>query len=208
LPIAAGGSPLAAAQTPSPSPAASQNPSPMVESTRAHERLAPKELDGVTRSFAGPMAKPVELFVPANARNGDVVGLVVHFHGAAWLPHQAAAGLGTPSAAAVVNLGTGSGVYDRAFADPSVFDSLVAGVTREASSAVGKPVRAGHVTLVGFSAGHGAIRAILREPRHFAHVEAVLLLDGMHTSYVPDRTVLAAGGALDTTNLAAFADYA
>jgi hypothetical protein len=64
------------------------------------------------------------------------------------------------------------------------------------------------VTLVGFSAGHGAVRAILREPRHFARVDAVLLLDGMHTSYVPEGTGLATGGALDTTNLAAFADFA
>jgi hypothetical protein len=64
------------------------------------------------------------------------------------------------------------------------------------------------VTLVGFSAGHGAVRAILREPQHFARVDAVLLLDGMHTSYVPEGTVLATGGALDSTNLVAFRDFA
>src|SRR5205807_923590 len=100
------------------------------------------------------------------------------------------------------------GVYDRAFADPAVFDSLLTAVTREVSAAVARPERVGRVTLVGFSAGHGAVRAILRDPRHFARVDAVLLLDGMHTSYVPERTVLAAGGVLDTTNLAAFADFA
>jgi len=81
-------------------------------------------------------------------------------------------------------------------------------VTREVSAAMGHAARVGRVTLVGFSAGHGAVRAILREPRHFARVSAVLLLDGMHTSYVPDGTVLAAGGALDTTNLLAFANFA
>ena len=74
--------------------------------------------------------------------------------------------------------------------------------------AAGRAARVGRVTLVGFSAGHGAVRAILREPRHFARVSAVLLLDGMHTSYVPEGTVLAAGGALDTTNLTAFAAFA
>ncbi len=36
----------------------------------------------------------------------------------------------------------------------------------------------------------------------------MLLLDGMHTSYVPEGTELAAGGQLDTTNLAAFAQFA
>jgi hypothetical protein len=73
---------------------------------------------------------------------------------------------------------------------------------------MGKPARVGRITLVGFSAGHGAVRAILREPRHFARVDAVLLLDGMHTSYVPEGRVLAEGGTLDTTNLAAFAEFA
>jgi hypothetical protein len=180
----------------------------MVEETRAHERLAPRELGGIRRSFAGPAGKPVELFVPDHVRSDSIVDLVVHFHGAAWLPVQAVAGLRGHFVAAVVNLGAGSGVYDRAFADPAAFDSLLAGVVREVSAAIGRTGRIDRVTLVGFSAGHGAVRAILREPRHFARVGAVLLLDGMHTSYVPDRTVLAAGGTLDTTNLVAFADFA
>jgi hypothetical protein len=132
----------------------------------------------------------------------------VHFHGAAWLPQQAVAGIASHPVAAVVNIGTGSSTYHRAFADPAVFDSLLAGITREVSAVIGKGTRPGRVTLVGFSAGHGAIRAILLEPRHFATVDAVLLLDGMHTSYVPEGTVVAAGGALDTTNLVAFADFA
>ncbi|PYO10317.1 MAG: hypothetical protein DMD30_03300 [Gemmatimonadetes bacterium] len=146
--------------------------------------------------------------MPDRARTRDVVDVVVHFHGAAWLPEQAVAEIGDHTVAAVVNLGTGSGAYDRAFADPAVFDSLLAGVTREVKAAIGEAARIGRVTLVGFSAGHGAVRAILRDPRHFARVDAVLLLDGMHTSYVPDGIVLAAGGALDTTNLVAFADFA
>lgn len=200
-----------AAQTPvqTPPPAASQNPSPMAEATRAHERLTPKALGGTTRSLAGPAGKPVELWIPDHAGASGFVDLVVHFHGAAWLPEQAVAGLaGHNTVAAVVNQGTGSGAYDRAFSDPAVFDSLLAGVAREASAVAGTPVRIGHVTLVGFSAGHGAVRAILRDPRQFAMIDAVLLLDGMHTSYVPEGTVLAAGGTMDTTNLVAFANFA
>src|SRR5574341_1762382 len=94
---------VAAAQNqPPPRP---QNPSPMVEHTRAHERLTQKELRGLTRSFSGPLDKPVELWVPDNARNRDRVNLVVHFLGAAWLPAQAVALLKDPTVAAVVNLG-------------------------------------------------------------------------------------------------------
>lgn len=180
----------------------------MVDATRAHERLAPKELAGTTRSFVGPAGKLVEMFVPKHARNDDAFDLVVHFHGAAWIPEQAVAMLGGFTVAAVLNIGTGSGAYHNAFADTTAFDSLLAGVTREISTAIGRGARIGRVTLVGFSAGHGAVRAILREPRYVARVSSVLLLDGMHTSYVPEGTTLAGGGALDTTNLAAFADFA
>ena len=198
----------AGAQVPTP-PAAAQNPSPMVEDGRAHQRLAQVELRGTMRAFAGPAGKPVELFVPERVNGRDVVDLVIHFHGAAWIPDQAVASLRRSDlVVAVVNLGTGSGAYHRAFADPTVFDSLLATVSREVAATVGGEARVRRVTLVGYSAGHGAIRAIIREPRHFARVDAVLLLDGMHTSYVPEGTVLAAGGTLDTTNLNAFADFA
>lgn len=198
---------LASAQVTSP-PAASQNPSPMVETTRAHQRLVQKKLAGVIRSFDGPGGKPVEVRVPDHARDRDAFDLVVHFFGAAWLPEQAVAALDDHTVTAVVNLGAGSGVYDRAFTDPAAFDSLLAGVTREVAAVTGHMARVGHVTLVGFSAGHGAVRAILRDPRNFGRVDAVLLLDGMHTSYVPEGTPLAAGGALDTTNLVAFEQFA
>lgn len=180
----------------------------MTEDTRAHERLVSTDVGGIARSFVGPGNKPVELLIPDRARTRDVVDLVVHFHGAAWIAQQAVAGVGDNIVTAVLNLGTGSGAYDHAFTDPSAFDSLLANITREVSAAVGHEARIGRVTLVGFSAGHGAVRAILRQPRNFARVDGVLLLDGMHTSYVPEGTVLAAGGTLDTTNLVAFANFA
>ena len=202
LPLARG-----TGQIPTPPPA-SQNPSPMVEQTRSHERLSPRDLGGTRRTFTGPAGKPVELWIPEHARQSDAIDLVIHFHGAAWLPEQAVAGVNDHTAAAVVNLGVGSGAYHSAFSDPAAFDSLLADITREMSVATSKPERVGRLTLVGYSAGHGAVRAILREPRHFARVDAVLLIDGMHTSYVPEGTTLATGGALDTTNLTAFADFA
>ncbi len=191
-----------------PPPAASQNPSPMTESTRAHERLVQRPLEGARRSFVGPAGKTVEVFVPERQRRREPFDLVVHFHGAAWLPEQAAAGIRDAPVTAVLNLGTGSGAYDRAFADPSAFDSLLAAVTREVSVATGAASRLRRLTLVGFSAGHGAVRALLRTPRHFAAVDAVLLIDGMHTSYVPEGRVLAADGTLDSTNLVALAEFA
>lgn len=193
-------------------PPAAQNPSPMVELTRAHERLTPRELGGRAASIPGPAGKPVEVWIPdgmgAGGGGAGAFDLVVHFHGAAWLPQQAVAALGGGAVAAVVNLGAGSGAYGRGFADPGAFDSLLAAVVREVAAGAAVAPHLGHLTLVGFSAGYGGVRAVLREPRHFARVDAVLLLDGLHTSYVPEGRPLADGGELDTAGLAVFADLA
>src|SRR4029078_12225673 len=129
--------------------------------------LTQKAIGGITRSFGGPAGKPVELWIGDGVRTRDVTDLIVHFHGAAWLPEQAVASLGKNYTAAVLNLGTGSGAYDRAFSDPTVFASLLAAVTREVSSASGRPTRIGRITLVGFSAGHGSVRDIIPEQPPF-----------------------------------------
>jgi hypothetical protein len=188
--------------------APAQNPSPMVEQTRAHERLVQKPVGGAVRMFPGPLGKPVELFVPDRSRGDEVVDVTIHFLGAAWLPEQAIASMPGANVVDIVNLGAGSGIYDRAFSEPAAFDSLLAVTSRELSVAAGRSVRIRRVTLVGFSAGHGAVRAILRDARNFARVDAVVLLDGMHTSYIPEGSPLATGAVLDTTNLVAFANFA
>jgi hypothetical protein len=161
----------------------------------------------MVRTFQAAGGLAVELMLPAATRRETAADVVIHFHGAAWVTHQSVAQADRRAASAALNLGSGSGAYHRPFADPATFDSLLAAITRELT-VEGRRIRIGRVTLSGFSAGHGAIRAILREPRHFTRVDAVLLLDGMHTSYVPEGTVQAAGGVLDTVNLAAFAAFA
>jgi len=178
----------------------------MVEETRAHERLVERILPGTKRTFVGPAGRPVEVYVPRRTR--DQFDLVIHFHGAAWLAQQSVASADDRAVAAVLNLGSGSGAYGRPFAEPAVFDTLIARIATDVGGVHGGTARVGRITLVGFSAGYGAIRAILREPRHFASVNNVLLLDGIHTSYVPENTPLASGGALDTANLAVFVEFA
>lgn len=180
----------------------------MLESTRAHERLIDRPLRGLARTSAGPADRPVALLIPERTRSRDEFDVVIHFHGAAWLAHQAVSSRGERAVSVVLNLGAGSGAYHRAFEAPEVFDSLLAQVTREVSSAHARPMRMARVTLSGYSAGHGAIRQILRQPAHVARVQHVLLLDGMHTSYVPERQPLADGGTLDTMNLVALRDFA
>jgi hypothetical protein len=195
------------AQGPTPPPVA-QAPSPMVEHTRAHERLAERPLDGVIRTTVGPAERPVSVFIPSSARTRDTLPVVVHFHGAAWLPHQAVAALPFPAVSVAVNLGAGSSAYGRPFADTAALDALLRTVQRELAEVIERPVALGPLTLTSFSAGYGAVRAILRTPRVAAGVHAVLLLDGLHTSYVPEGRTMADGGVLDTANLVPFLAFA
>ena len=98
---------LSAQATPPPAatpPAASQNPSPMVETTRAHERLTPSTLRGTTRTFAGPAGRAVEVWVPDRLKSRKTFDLVVHFHGVAWLPQQAVAAQGRDVVAVAVEM--------------------------------------------------------------------------------------------------------
>lgn len=180
----------------------------MVEHTRAHERLAERPLDGVIRTFVGPADRPVSLFIPSAARSRDSLPVVVHFHGVPWLPHQAVAALPFPAISVAINLGAGSSAYGRPFAEPATFDSLLQTVQRELSIATDRPGTLSPITLTSFSAGYGAVRAILRTPSTAARVHGVLLLDGLHTSYVPEGRSMADGGVLDTTNLVPFAEFA
>lgn len=186
---------------------APQNPSPMVERSRKHERLAPRDLEGIRRTFDGPQNKPVHIFASPGARGKASLHLVVHFLGSPFVPELAVSQLGSDYVLAVVSIGAGSNTFDRAFADPGVYDTLLSNIKRDVSIITGVPAAFRTVTLSGFSAGHGAIRAILRDSAHFASVDAVLLLDGMHTSYVPQGLVMEKGGTLDESVLDVFARF-
>ncbi len=185
--------PAPAAQTP---PPAAQNPSPMVDTTRVHERVTQRAVSGNRFTVPDVLPRPVEVLVTSAAEPSAAPDLVIQFHGASWLAMQAADDLHLPIVVAAANLGAGSGAYSRPFADAAAFDRLVAAI--EAAS--GR--RFAHRYLVGFSAGYGAIRSILRN--HLGQIDGVLLLDGLHTSYVPEGKPLASGGKLDESGLDIF----
>lgn len=151
---------------------APQNPSPMVEHTRAHPRLQKETPLG--------RREPLELgtlFLPAKLKPKSPTPLFFFFHGGTWLPEVAATRRGK-TAVVSVQIGAGSGVYAKAFADPQRFGNLL----REAEAKA--RVKFDPVTLAGWSAGCGAIREILKTPGSYARVQRVLLIDGIHTGYV------------------------
>ncbi len=194
------------AQDTLPAPAA-QNPSPMVERTREHARIAERELPGEVRSLKVGLRHAVRLFVPEGTAL-ERPRLLVHFHGDPFIPEYAVSTVGARYVVATVHIAPGSSAYELAFDDPAVFDSLLAAVAHEVSRLAGAPVTLEDVTLSGFSAGYGAIRALLRHPAHFERVDAVLLLDGLHTGYLPPGKVLHQGGRLDASKLEPFVRFA
>jgi hypothetical protein len=134
----------------------------MADSTRAHERLAKRE-------FAATKIGKADVLY------GTSDELLIHFHGASWVALQAAG----DRTVAVVNLGSGSSAYGKPFTDPAAFSNLVRSLDRPFKK----------IYLSGFSAGYGAIRAILRS--HADEIDGVLLLDGLHTSSNPfDATLM------------------
>lgn len=169
-----------------------QYPSPMAEGVRAHERIPDQLAKGDTLSVAAVLNRRVQVLVPETPADQ---GLLIHFHGAAYVPFAV-----TGYVVASVNLGSGSGAYERPFADSEVFPALLGAL----ESATAR--KFDQVTLSGWSAGYGSIRAILRQ--HPDRVANVVLLDGLHTDYVPDRMTLFEGGQLNSEKLEPFLAFA
>lgn len=140
-----------------------QNPSPMTDDTRTHERIERKSPKGRRVGRALIIGRP-----------GPQSPVVLHFHGDTWLAEQSAAAAYSDSTVIAVRVGSGSGVYREAYKSPEAFQALLA----EAGAGSAKR----QVILSSFSAGYGAIRAILRHS--YTRVDAVLLMDGLHTGYV------------------------
>ena len=151
-----------------------QNPSPMVEHSRAHTRLTEASPPGRREKL-----DLGTLYIPSALRKRKTVSVLLFFHGGEWLPEVAAAR--DRVAVIAIQAGSGSGSYARLFEDPKRFLALL----EDAESKSG--VRFGRVLLGGWSAGCGAIREILKTPESYARVSGVLLIDGMHTDYLDGK---------------------
>ena len=179
-----------------------QNPSPMTDTTRPHTRVSQREIAGrrvELRSLQG-----ARLFVSPKFDAKQRPPLVIHFHSAPWLIETHIADH-LPSAALItVQLGAGS----RAYATPFAREGLFSEMLDEAAKELGLKNGWSSITLTAWSAGYGAVRAILRQEANFNRVDNVLLLDGMHASYSPEGKPLAEGGVIRSEDLDVFVKFA
>ena len=178
-------------------PPASQNPSPMVENSRAHKRVAQTEIKGQRWKLSTGT-----LLLPTTTPVRDVMPLYIHFHGAPWLAEWSVQQRNKRAAVLTVHLGAGSGVYSRAFSDPAKFALLLDEAAKQLSPQ--HPPRFHPVVTTSFSAGYGAVREILKTQSNWERIDAIVLMDSMHTGY----TTGSQPGPLETDNLQVFVDFA
>lgn len=185
-----------------PAQQAPQNPSPMTDTTRPHPRIPQTQVEG--RRTELTTLKGAILFTGPKVNTAKAVPLIIHFHGVTWLMEYHIAKHFPEAALITVNLGSGSRVYGTPFSELGMFQDLI----DEAGKILDLKKGWSSITLVGFSAGYGAVRAILRHEAYFKLVDNVLLLDGIHASYVPEGKRLAEGGAIKEDDLDSYIKFA
>jgi pimeloyl-ACP methyl ester carboxylesterase len=148
-----------------------QNPSPMVEYTRAHSRLTEEHPAGRRYSLSVGT-----LFIPASAEHRAGVRLLFFFHGGGWIP-EVAVPREKRMAVVTIQAGAGSSRYAALFADPGRFPGLIVDAEKQSG------LRFSEIVLGGWSAGCGAVRQILRDPVSAQRVARVVCIDGVHAGY-------------------------
>jgi len=178
----------------------------MRDAIRAHERIGNKEVPGVAFVLKDVLSRPVEVYFTEAGRGQRRRELLVHFHGAGYVAKRAGYETGRPFIVAVVNLGSRSAVYENEFREAGTFPRLIERVRAAVAERAAEEVETSGVYLSSFSAGYGAVRAILKNNPSVP--DGIVLLDGLHTDYVPAGRVLAEGGTLNAEKLQGFLDYA
>jgi len=171
----------------------------MTDRIRSHQRVPEAPVPGRRFTVTDLLSTPVRVYAPTESRVAQPA-LLVHFHGSAHVAEYAVHMSRADWVVASVHLGAGSAAYARPFGRPGMLDRLVDAVGR------GLGCVPGNLTLSAFSAGYGAVRAVLEDDPD--DVERLILLDGLHTGYVPEGSPLAAGGTLDTSSLEPFVRFA
>lgn len=158
--------------------------------------LAPPPLTNIVDlgedEWTGPSATPGRasvgrgvLSIPPTftAMKDGEFDLVIHFHGNTELAVESYEVALLDTVVLVFNLGNGSGVYEERFSNPDALSNILEKVPEILQKRGLADAKVRRLALVGWSAGYGAIVRALEHQKHADRVDAVVLLDGLHTSY-------------------------
>jgi hypothetical protein len=120
---------------------------------------------------------------------GGTYDVIFHFHGLNRAQETNIERAQVNAAVVSVNIGIGSDPYEKAFMHPGAFDALVRNAARMiASSGRAEGATVGRIALSAWSAGFGAVSAILRSKSpKLDQVDAVFLADGLHAGYKDEK---------------------
>jgi len=134
---------------------------------------------------------------------GDTFDLVLHFHGGPQIVAPQLEAAGVSAAVLVVNVGAGSGAYERSIATAKALDIRVRAVEKFVATTLGlESVSAERIALSAWSAGYGAVGRLLAKREARDRIDAVLLADGLHAGFEPG------GRQVDHLKMAPFVTFA
>lgn len=130
------------------------------------------------------------LYAPAQGgiREDGGYDVILHFHGGS-AARKALVGHAQGLVLAGFDMGNGSAAYSQPFGSSMLFDELRAGIEKKLRAISNRPdAYIKHLALSAWSAGYGAVNAILRQGGPGV-ADAVILLDGFHSGYIHSHQI-------------------
>lgn len=181
-------SPVVAAATPSPAFADGARAAAKIDATQATSDPAqPTAVAAPYRAHFGYC----DLYVPAFFQpSSGTYDLVLHFHGVPNLQEENVDRARLNAIVVSMNLGIASGAFSNYFQNPRAFGNLLETTQRELDKSGRAPgAHVGRIAVTAWSAGFGAVGAILKDPENVRRIDAVLLADGLHANYLANHVV-------------------
>lgn len=153
------------------------------------------------------LADDAELYIPeALPKNQRTLDVLVHFHGVAHIVRREADAAGLRVPVVIVNYKGLSGAYEKPYSEPTRFVHMLdAAMTALRERGYATPDASWrHVCLSSFSAGYGAVRAILARDADYARIDGVYLADSLYAGWADEAAHTGASAA----NIAPFRKYA
>ncbi len=178
----------------------------MVEYTRLHYRVPLDSVTDAGMAVGLPGGLQGKLYVPDVWRKTSQARLVIHFHGDSRVAQYAIDQQAEPWLLFHCHWGSGSSAYSRPIEEigaGAFLDAVLNAVEKQLPD-----LQAEKAYVSSWSAGYGAVRSLIGDAATAARIDGILLMDGLHCSYVPEGKVLAEGGAIDSTQMAGFLHWA
>jgi hypothetical protein len=164
-----------------------------------HRSTVDRPSENFTRIFIGWGVISIPTFFhPVDGK----YDLILHFHGGSFLQENNLEEAQLNAIVVSINLGISSGAYSDFGFGPRGLTSVLERVQTELDKAGRVPgAQLGRLALSAWSAGFGAVGAMLAERSNWPKIDAVLLADGLHAAYVNYKQI-------DESSIVKYADFA